>query len=83
MSTEKRGKRPLSPVRQEQNRREFIRTTILAGGTMIAALAGYFPLASGGVQRLRPPGALKDARLDEHDFLSACIKCGQCVQVCP
>ena len=83
MSTEKRGKRPLSPVRQEQNRREFIRTAILAGGTMIAALAGYIPLASGGVQRLRPPGALKDAQLDEHDFLSACIKCGQCVQVCP
>ncbi len=83
MSTEKRTKPPLSPVRREQNRREFIRTTLLAGGTMIAALAGYIPLASGGVQRLRPPGALKDAQLDEHDFLSACIKCGQCVQVCP
>jgi ferredoxin-type protein NapG len=27
---------------------------------------------------LRPPGAL-----DEKDFLSSCIKCGQCVQVCP
>ena len=83
MSTEKRAKSPLSPIRKEQNRREFIRTAILAGGTMMAALAGYFPLASGGVQRLRPPGALKDARLDEHEFLSACIKCGQCVQVCP
>ncbi|MGB9194244.1 MAG: 4Fe-4S dicluster domain-containing protein, partial [Azonexus sp.] len=29
-------------------------------------------------KRLRPPGAL-----DESDFLSSCIKCGQCVQVCP
>ncbi|MBZ8134324.1 4Fe-4S ferredoxin [Afifella sp. IM 167] len=28
--------------------------------------------------RLRPPGALA-----EEDFLAACIKCGQCVQVCP
>jgi ferredoxin-type protein NapG len=28
--------------------------------------------------RLRPPGAL-----DESIFLGACIKCGQCVQVCP
>ena len=29
-------------------------------------------------QRLRPPGAL-----DEKDFLGSCLKCGQCVQVCP
>ena len=28
--------------------------------------------------RLRPPGAL-----EEEAFLGACIKCGQCVQVCP
>ncbi len=27
---------------------------------------------------LRPPGSL-----NEKDFLSTCIKCGQCVQVCP
>ncbi len=83
MSSDKRDKRPLSPTRRAQNRREFIRTTVLAGGTLIAALAGYIPLASGGTQRLRPPGALKDEALDERDFLSACIKCGQCVQVCP
>jgi ferredoxin-type protein NapG len=83
MSSDKRDKRPLSPTRRAQNRREFIRTTLLAGGTLIAALAGYIPLASGGTRRLRPPGALKDEALDERDFLSACIKCGQCVQVCP
>jgi ferredoxin-type protein NapG len=29
-------------------------------------------------ERLRPPGALA-----EEAFLGACIKCGQCVQVCP
>jgi len=28
--------------------------------------------------RLRPPGAV-----DEHDFLALCVKCGQCLQVCP
>jgi ferredoxin-type protein NapG len=28
--------------------------------------------------RLRPPGALVEAK-----FLASCIKCGQCVQVCP
>lgn len=27
---------------------------------------------------LRPPGAL-----EEKDFLASCIKCGQCIQVCP
>ncbi len=83
MKTEKPKKPPLSPKRREQNRREFIRTTVLAGGTLIAALAGFVPIAGGGTHRLRPPGALKDANLDERDFLSACIKCGQCVQVCP
>jgi ferredoxin-type protein NapG len=83
MKTEKPKKPPLSPKRREQNRREFIRTTVLAGGTLIATLAGFVPIAGGGTHRLRPPGALKDANLDERDFLSACIKCGQCVQVCP
>lgn len=83
MSTDKPKKPPISPVRRQQNRREFIRSTALAGGTLIAALAGYIPLASGGTHRLRPPGALKDEQLSERTFLSACIKCGQCVQVCP
>jgi ferredoxin-type protein NapG len=45
---------------------------------MGAALSGYLPLAYGQKKRLRPPGAL-----DEKDFLASCIKCGQCVQVCP
>lgn len=83
MNSDKPKKPPLSPARREQNRREFIRTTLLAGGTLVAALAGYVPVAGGGTHRLRPPGALKDAQLGERDFLSACIKCGQCVQVCP
>ncbi|MCB1803246.1 MAG: 4Fe-4S dicluster domain-containing protein [Gammaproteobacteria bacterium] len=83
MTSDKPNKPPLSPARREQNRREFIRTGLLAGGTLIAALAGFLPVAGGGTHRLRPPGALKDVTLDERAFLSACIKCGQCVQVCP
>ena len=83
MPVDKRKKPPLSPVRRAQSRREFIRSSVLVGGTLIAALAGFVPVAGGGTHRLRPPGALKDTRLDERDFLSACIKCGQCVQVCP
>ena len=31
---------------------------------------------------MRPPGALKNLK-NEQKFLAACIKCGQCVQVCP
>jgi ferredoxin-type protein NapG len=36
------------------------------------------PVTSGRTNRLRPPGAL-----EEKEFLASCIKCGQCVQVCP
>lgn len=83
MSEEKPKKRKVGPRKREQSRREFIRTGMLAGGTLILALAGYLPVASSAKLRLRPPGALKDAALNEREFLAACIKCGQCVQVCP
>jgi ferredoxin-type protein NapG len=80
--TSKGRRPPLSAKRREQNRREFIRTSLLAAGVTAAALAGFAPVLSGASVRLRPPGAIKD-RLDEQEFLAACIKCGQCVQVCP
>ncbi len=65
--------------RQAESRRRFLR----AGLTTLALLATW-PLARLPVVRrlrvhLRPPGALEG---EEH-FLAACIKCGQCVQVCP
>ncbi len=41
------------------------------GITFLAKQANGHPL-------LRPPGAL-----GEEDFLASCIKCGQCIQVCP
>ena len=69
---------PQSRERKQQARRRFLRTVLLTGGVMGAALSGFLPLAYAKRQRLRPPGAL-----DEHDFLASCIKCGQCVQVCP
>ena len=73
---------PVSAKRREQNRREFLRTSALTVGFVSAALAGLIPLAGNANARLRPPGALKE-RLDEQELFAACIKCGQCVQVCP
>jgi ferredoxin-type protein NapG len=77
-ATKVAGSAPLSKERRQQARRRVLRTILLTGGVLGAALSGYLPLAYGQKKRLRPPGAL-----DEKDFLASCIKCGQCVQVCP
>ena len=69
---------PPSKERAQQARRRALRTFLLAGGVFGAALSGYLPVVYAQRKRLRPPGAL-----DEKDFLASCIKCGQCVQVCP
>ncbi len=72
----------LSKRRKEQNRREFLRSAALTAGVVTISLAGLIPVVQGSSSRLRPPGALKDL-LDEQQFFASCIKCGQCVQVCP
>jgi len=65
-------------VRQLRERRTILRS-IGAGGVVVgAALLGFFPVVKHWMARLRPPGAL-----EENKFLASCIKCGQCVQVCP
>lgn len=66
-----------SPHKAEQARRRFLRALIGGGALLAAGGAAWLPLAQGKT-RLRPPGAL-----EEDDFLASCIKCGQCVQVCP
>ncbi|MGD9870615.1 MAG: 4Fe-4S dicluster domain-containing protein [Thauera sp.] len=73
-----KGAPPVSRERQRQGRRKVLRTILLTGGVLGAGLSGYLPLVYARTNRLRPPGAL-----DEKEFLSSCIKCGQCVQVCP
>lgn len=78
----KKKKPVLSKKRREENRREFLRSVVLGTGVVAASLAGFLPMVQGNSSRLRPPGALKNL-LNEQKFLAACIKCGQCVQVCP
>src|SRR5512135_2038442 len=77
MSEQKRGDGPINK-RQLESRRRFLRSAALAAGVLGMSLLGYLPVAGGWRVRMRPPGAL-----EESDFLSSCIKCGQCVQVCP
>ena len=79
MSSE--NKPPMHPAinkKHLEERRRFLRSAVLAAAAIGVPLLGFTPMARGWEPLLRPPGAL-----DEHDFLSSCIKCGQCVQVCP
>ena len=73
---------PIVSPRKAQTRREFIRSAILTAGVVGLRWWDWSRSIGGASARLRPPGALKQGR-DEHQLLAACIKCGQCVQVCP
>jgi ferredoxin-type protein NapG len=67
-----------SDARKQDERRKLLHAAAVGCGVVGLSLAGLAPVALRKEERLRPPGAL-----DEHDFLASCIKCGQCVQVCP
>ncbi|NQU65730.1 MAG: 4Fe-4S dicluster domain-containing protein [SAR324 cluster bacterium] len=61
------------------SRRKFIKTsTVVAVGGVVTFGAVSVPLLRSEKSLLRPPGALAEER-----FLASCIKCGQCLQVCP
>lgn len=49
-----------------------------AGGGVAAVAALRSQAVEGYPNRIRPPGALA-----EPDFLDRCLKCGQCMKVCP
>ncbi len=61
----------------EPSRREFLQLggAVAVGGMMTLSMA---PAKKIGPNLLRPPGAGTDA-----EFLSQCIRCGQCIEVCP
>ena len=71
-------KNPPPPYKQPVQRRRFLRTLATSAGVIGASLLGFIPVVRHWKKRQRPPGALA-----EPDFLASCIKCGQCVQVCP
>jgi len=63
----------------ETDRRDFIKySTLGILGLVLAGGVGLSPFLNASETRLRPPGAV-----DENTFLGLCIKCGQCLQVCP
>jgi ferredoxin-type protein NapG len=78
MSETSKTPRVQTEAQRLQARRRFLRSAALATGVVGAGLLGLVPVLGRAQPRLRPPGAL-----DEKDFLASCIKCGQCVQVCP
>ncbi|WP_440876485.1 ferredoxin-type protein NapG [Thalassotalea sp. PLHSN55] len=67
---------------KQKTRRQFIVDSAQAAcsvGVVSSFLGGYASNSSASEARaLRPPGALP-----EEDFLSACSRCGLCVQACP
>lgn len=66
-------------ARVKKDRRKFIQySTMGVLGLVMGAGVIASPYLRAQEFRLRPPGAVK-----EDDFLALCIKCGQCLQVCP
>ena len=65
---------------EENKRREFLKQISGLGVLALAAGAGiyYAPKLKSDTLLLRPPAAVS-----EDEFLKLCIKCGQCLQVCP
>lgn len=68
--------KPLKGI--DLSRRDFIISGVTAIGA-VGILNNLRKITGRGFdKRIRPPGAL-----EENDFLSKCIRCGQCMKVCP
>jgi ferredoxin-type protein NapG len=66
--------------KEEQQRRKFMKQAAGLGVLGMAAAGGIWAAKDfkPAKERLRPPGAVEEDR-----YLTMCIKCGQCLQVCP
>jgi ferredoxin-type protein NapG len=66
--------------KEDKKRRDFLKQITGLGAIGVVGGAGIFfaPKLKSDTLRLRPPGAV-----DEDHYLHLCIKCGQCLQVCP
>ncbi|MBU7015745.1 MAG: 4Fe-4S binding protein, partial [Theionarchaea archaeon] len=80
----RRGALTFTLGRTQQNVGFESRRTFLKAGAAAGAALALSPLLSrGGLTStrntvIRPPGALK-----EENFLSVCVRCGECMRVCP
>jgi ferredoxin-type protein NapG len=65
-------------MKKQLTRRDFVAR--IGGAAALFGAGAYIApkLYAKSINPLRPPGAL-----EERAFLATCIKCGQCVQVCP
>jgi ferredoxin-type protein NapG len=66
---------------ETNKRRDFFKQASalgILGSLMAVGIGGAAYLGADNKLLLRPPAAV-----DEEDFLALCIKCGQCLQVCP
>ncbi len=65
---------------EDKKRRKFIKQTTSVGILSLLSGAGIYlaPSLKASEPILRPPGAVS-----EEQYLKLCIKCGQCLQVCP
>ncbi|MBU7009817.1 MAG: 4Fe-4S binding protein [Theionarchaea archaeon] len=62
-----------------ESRRTFLKAGVAAGAAvLLSPLLGKSLDTSAKLQVIRPPGALK-----EENFLSVCVRCGECMRVCP
>jgi ferredoxin-type protein NapG len=70
----------MEPNETNNDRRGFVKKAATVGVFVALGGVGAFvaPKLKASEIFLRPPGAIK-----EKDFMATCIKCGQCIQVCP
>ena len=59
-------------------RRTFVQSLIASGVVAFATREGQAARQQSSLRFLRPPGSL-----GEDDFISRCIRCGKCGEVCP